>query len=245
VIARLPGTYAPQDDTALLISTLRESGLACGRRVLDICTGTGAVAVAAAAAGAASVTAVDLSRRAVASARLNSMLARAEIDVRCGDLFAPVAGRTFDLVVANPPYVPAATEKLPRHRNGRSWDGGCDGRALVDRICRGARDVLSTGGMVLMTHTAVIDADHTLGLLAEQGFEARVVARRALAFGPVMRARADLLAARGLIGFDQRVEEIVVVEATLPALNAVVGLPQKATAGDTDSRTASQDRLAG
>jgi release factor glutamine methyltransferase len=245
VIVRLPGTYAPQHDTELLISTLRASGLAQGRRVLDICTGTGAVALAAAAAGASSVTAVDLSHRAVASARLNSRLGRADIMVRRGDLFAPVVGQRFDLVVCNPPYVPAATQRMPRHRRGRCWDAGCDGRALVDRVCLGVADVLAPGGSILITHTAVIDVQRTIHLLARQGLSAHVAATRLVPFGPVMSARTDLLLARGMIRPGARVEEVVVVQAiTLTSAPAAGGTPWGCALQETDSTVVS-DRLAG
>jgi release factor glutamine methyltransferase len=215
VIVRLPGTYAPQHDTSLLISALRASGLARGGRVLDLCTGTGAVAIAAAGMGADCVTAVDLSRRAVMSARANSLLQRAGMDIRRGDLFAAIAGETFDVVLCNPPYVPAATDRLPRHSPGRSWDAGRDGRALVDRVCQGVTQVLRPGGTLLLTHTAVIDASQTLELLSGQGFETRIAASRRVPFGPVMNARTDLLAAQGIIRPWDREEELVVIEARM------------------------------
>lgn len=215
MIVRLPGIYPPQHDTALLISALRGSGLAPGRHVLDICTGTGAVAVAAAALGAASVTAVDLSRRAVISARANSLLQRVEVEVRRGDLFSPIAGEQYDLVLCNPPYVPAPTERLPRHTRGRSWDAGPDGRALVDRICREVFEVLRPGGVLLMSHTAVIDADLSLNLLSTQGFDAQVVLSRRVPFGPLMNERSDLLVAMGMIPLGERSEELVVIAATV------------------------------
>jgi release factor glutamine methyltransferase len=241
---RLPGTYAPQDDTALLIATLIASGLARGRHVLDICTGTGAVAVAAAAAGARSVTAVDLSHRAVVSARMNSVLMRSCIDVRRGNLFAPIAGETFDLVLCNPPYVPAATDRLPRHLCSRSWDAGRDGRALVDRVCLGVADVLRPGGKILMTHTAVIDADRSCALLDQQGFDARILATRRVPFGPVMNARADLLAAQGMIRPGQRVEELVVLEATLTTTASLAPL-DPVDRGNGVPSPAPADRVAG
>jgi release factor glutamine methyltransferase len=212
-LLRLPGTYPAQGDTRLLVDVLRRRGLARGRRVLDVCTGGGALALAAAAEGAASVTAVDLSRRSVATARLNSLVQRASLDVRRGDLFGPVAGERFDLVLANPPYVPAATEALPRHRPARSWDAGVDGRALLERLCAGISDVLAPDGVLLLTQSVLADEELTVRRLQEAGLEAQVVARRPEPFGPVMRGRADLLRERGLITGDADSEELVVVEA--------------------------------
>ncbi|MGI4895868.1 MAG: methyltransferase, partial [Janthinobacterium lividum] len=132
---RLPGTYRAQGDTSLLATTLLSRGSVVGRRVLDVGTGGGALALAAVRGGASTVTAIDLSLRSVFTARLNGALHRAPLEVLHGDLFAPVNGRRFDVVLANPPYVPAATDALPRHRAGRSWDAGRDGRAVIERIC--------------------------------------------------------------------------------------------------------------
>ena len=214
---RLPGTYRAQGDTALLAGTLTRRGTVAGARVLDVGTGGGALALAAVRAGARSVTAVDLSLRSVASARLNGLLHRAPLQVLRGDLFAPVRGRSFDVVLANPPYVPAETDVLPRHRPGRSWDGGRDGRAVIDRICDGVADVLVPGGRLLMVQSALADEEATLEHLQRNGFTATVVARADEPFGPVMRARAEALRARGLLRPGQAHEELVVVEATAPS----------------------------
>ena len=173
-----PGVYRAETDTELLAGVMRQGDFARGRDVLDVGTGGGALAVAAAQAGARSVTAVDLSLRSVAATWVNSRLARARVDVRRGDLFAPVTGRRFGLVLSNPPYVPAATDALPRHRKARCWDAGPDGRALLDRICAGVPDVLTPDGTVLLVHSAVCDTDGTLDALRRAGLAARALRPR-------------------------------------------------------------------
>lgn len=208
-----PGVYRADDDTELLVEVMRRGDYAVDRAVLDIGTGSGALAIAAAKAGAASVTAVDLSLRSVVATWLNSRLHRASVSVRRGDLFAPVAGRRFGLVVANPPYVPSESQVLPRHRLARCWDAGPDGRALLDQICAGVTDSLAPDGNLLLVHSELCDTERTLAALDAAGMSAQVLARAAVPFGPVLRSRAAMLEARGLIDVGQRIEKLVVVGA--------------------------------
>lgn len=213
LLLRPPGVYRVDSDTTLLIDVLRKGGYAVGRRVLDIGTGTGALALASARAGAASVTAVDLSLRSVAAAWLNTRLHRVPCTLYRGDLFQPVVGQHFDLILANPPYVAAATDALPRHRITRCWDGGLDGRAVLDRICAEGPAFLANGGMMLLVHSGICDDDVTLSHFADVGMRAEVLIRCTVPFGPVMRLRAAMLEARGLIASGQRDEELVVIAA--------------------------------
>lgn len=213
MLLRPPGVYRAEGDTELVSDVMRRGGFATGREVLDVGTGSGALAVAAARAGAATVTAVDLSLRSVLATWLNTRLHGSAVSVRRGDLFEPVAGRRFDLAVANPPYVPAATSALPRHRMARCWDAGPDGRAVLDRICAGAGEVLRPDGDLLLVHSAISGTDATLTALARAGLAGRVLARAIVPFGPVLRSRAALLEARGLIGPGERAEELVVIGA--------------------------------
>ncbi|MGI8627280.1 MAG: HemK2/MTQ2 family protein methyltransferase [Geodermatophilaceae bacterium] len=208
-----PGVYRAEDDTGLLIAVMRRGDYAVDRHVLDIGTGSGALAIAAAKAGAASVTAVDLSLRSVLATWANSRLHGARVSVRRGDLFAPVAGRRFDLVVANPPYVPSESSQLPRHRIARSWDAGPDGRVLLDRICADVVDVLAPGGDVLLVHSELCGTQATLDALSAAGLRAQVLAQGSVPFGPVLRSRAAMLEARGMIDPGQRIEKLVVVGA--------------------------------
>ncbi|MFG3200622.1 HemK2/MTQ2 family protein methyltransferase [Streptomyces sp. NPDC048192] len=208
----LPGVYAPQEDTELLTEALRAEAPAPGSQVLDVGTGSGALALEAARHGA-EVTAVDVSRRAVWTVRANAWLSGLPVRIRRGNLFGPVRGRTFDLILANPPYVPAPdTRHGPRGRS-RAWDAGRDGRLLLDRICRDAPALLRPGGVLLIVHSALSDPDHTLRLLRDAGLKASVARRRRIPFGPVLRSREDWLRRRGLLEPAARTEELVVVRA--------------------------------
>lgn len=208
----LPGVYAPQDDTELLAEALREESPPPGARVLDVGTGSGALALEAARRGA-EVTAVDVSRRAVWTARLNAWLRRLPVRIHRGNLFGPVGDRTYDLILANPPYVPAPDAGRGPSGRSRAWDGGRDGRLVLDRICRDAPALLRVGGVLLIVHSALSDPDRTVEQLRAAGLKAAVVRRRWIAFGPVLRSREEWLRRSGLLGASDDREELVVIRA--------------------------------
>lgn len=206
--------YRPQADTRLLLRAYEDQGLARGaRHVLDVGTGTGAVALAAAGngGGACRVTAVDVSRRAVWAARLNSLRGRHGVVVRRGNLLEPVDGDLFDVILANPPYVPSVDARPPRRGRTRSWDAGRDGRALLDRLCQGAPQLLRPNGSLLVVQSSLCGVAETFRVMYAAGLHRpRVVARAHEPFGPVLSARARYLEGRGLIEPGCRDEELVV-----------------------------------
>jgi ribosomal protein L3 glutamine methyltransferase len=126
------------------------------RSVLDLCTGSGCLAILAAMRFAnARVDAADLSNDALAVAKKNVALHRVGRHVRLmrGDLFAPLAGKRYDLIVSNPPYVDAkGMRNLPaecRHEPRLAFDGGRDGIAVVRGIIDQAGAHLTANGGLL------------------------------------------------------------------------------------------------
>ena len=209
-LVTLPGVFRPPSDSWLVVDTIRAHDFARGASVLDVFTGSGVLAVAAALAGARAVTAVDVSRRAVVTAWLNARLNRVRVRALRGDVFAPVANRRFDLILANPPYVPG--DPPPDSGAARAWEAGRDGRALLDRFCPAVAAHLEPGGRVLIVQSSLSGERETLEELAGTGLEAKVIVRRRGALGPIVSARAEDLESRGLLAPGEREEELLVIE---------------------------------
>jgi SAM-dependent methyltransferase len=125
-----------------------------GDRVLDVGSGAGSLALVAASRGATSVVGIDLHPRAAAVGRFNARLNGLSAEFLTGDLTAPVAGRTFDLVVAQPPFVVkpdevAATTYL---------HGGAEGDELALRLCAELPAIVAPGGRGLVLVETLRDA---------------------------------------------------------------------------------------
>jgi ribosomal protein L3 glutamine methyltransferase len=126
------------------------------RHVLDLCTGSGCLAILAALAfPRAQIDAVELSAGALALARRNVTAHRLgdRITLHRGDLFEPVVGQRYDLIISNPPYVDASgMARLPReyrHEPRMALAAGDDGLRVVRRILEEApRHLRRDGGLV-------------------------------------------------------------------------------------------------
>lgn len=210
----LPGVFQPPSDAWMLARAIAAEPLDGDSAVLDLCTGSGVLAIRAAQAGAGRVVAVDVSRRATLAVRGNARLNGVRVDARRGDLFAPVAGERFDLIVANPPYVPGPEDELPERGLARAWEAGPRGRVFLDRICAQAPAHLHPGGRVLLVHSSLCSETETVARLVAAGLRAEVVARQPGPLGPLLSARAPWLRAEGLLGPDEQ-EELVVVRGLL------------------------------
>jgi release factor glutamine methyltransferase len=206
----------------MLVHQLKRERLPPGAAGLDLCTGSGVLAVAAARHGCREVTAVDVSGKAVLAARWNARLNGVRIRSVRGDLFEPVRGRSFDLIVSNPPYVPSPTGELPQRGLARAWEAGSDGRVFLDRICAEAGAHLRPGGVMLLVHSSVCGEQATLSALSESGLSARVALRHRGGLGPILQARADWLRDRQLLLEDDQ-EEMLVIRAEAPGADRAAG----------------------
>lgn len=128
----------------------------CVTRALDLCTGSGCLAILAAYAFPnATVDAVDLSADALEVAKRNvaEHQLKDRVHLHQGDLFAPLAGKRYDLIITNPPYVDAeGMASLPqecRHEPEMAFAGGDDGIDLVRAILAGAKAHLTEEGGLL------------------------------------------------------------------------------------------------
>lgn len=182
-----PGVYAPRSDTALLAA---EIGTVEGAKVLELCAGSGALALTAAQRGAAEVVAADCSIRAVLSIRASARLNGLRVDARRGDLLDALdPSERFDVILANPPYLPAVGGGPIDER----WDAGPDGRAVLDRIIDEAGAHLAPEGRLVLMQSALADvAATTTRLIANEFHISRSVERHG-AFGPIVTARRESL----------------------------------------------------
>ena len=212
------GVYPPQHDSQLLVDTMERTALVPGRRVLDLCTGSGFVAIAAAEMGAASVTAFDICPRAVRCSRGNAVDAGVDIDVREGSWTIALRWAPFDVILSNPPYVPTPPEAdaalIPSSAGPEwAWNGGVNGRIVLDPLCESAAELLSDGGSMLLVQSVFADVEQSLGKLRSTGLGAEVVASQWIPFGPVLTARAKWLEETGQLQAGCREEELVVIRA--------------------------------
>jgi HemK-related putative methylase len=139
--------------------------------VLDMGTGSGVCAVFA-AHHARRVVAVDINPAAVRCARINTLLNHLEhkIEVRQGDLFEPVRGEHFDLILFNPPFV----RGVPKDTRDGAWRSS----DVAERYAAGLRAHLKPGGIGLVLLSTFGDGAVFLQEFHHQGFKIDVFAER-------------------------------------------------------------------
>lgn len=151
-----PEVLIPRPETEHLVeaavASIREQG---SRRILDAGTGSGAIAISISLEARVSVFASDISTAALSIARQNREVLNAAVAFFAGDLLDAVATKSLDLLVSNPPYVPAR-DKANVQREVRDWEpevalyGGENGDEIYQRLIAQAGDVVRPSGQLMM-----------------------------------------------------------------------------------------------
>jgi release factor glutamine methyltransferase len=163
-----------------------------GDVVLDLGAGAGLIGIVAARRGHR-VVATDVvtgcSQCTRANALLNGIADR--LEVRTGDLFAPVSGETFDLIATNPPKMPTPPDREWGDMQSRLDNGGADGWVVLDRIIHEAPTYLKPQGRLVFTLFGFLGVERALGRLRAAGLAPRVLAREERPIPRIARERLE------------------------------------------------------
>jgi release factor glutamine methyltransferase len=163
--------YIPSDDTFLLAENLE---IKKGQSVLEIGTGSGLVSMYASLL-TDDVTATDINYNALELAEKNFKLNNINtIKLEFGDLFEPVKDRKFDVILFNTPYLPTDSDDIINDDLNYAFDGGLDGRKVIDRFINQVSNHLNDRGIVQIIQSSLSDNDRTLDMFDRNGFVAEI-----------------------------------------------------------------------
>ena len=165
--------YVPAEDSYLLADNLETKK---GQSVLEIGTGSGIVAMYASRL-TDDITVTDINFDACELARKNFTENGIEnIEILWGNLFEVVENRKFDVILFNTPYLPTEDDEVLDNTINYAFDGGLNGRKVIDLFLNEVGNHLNDGGIVQMIQSSLSGNDETLARLDEMGFIAEIAA---------------------------------------------------------------------
>ena len=165
--------YVPAEDSYLLAENLQ---IKEGQSVLEIGTGSGIVAMYASRL-TDKITVTDINFDACELARKNFRKNNIEnIEILWGNMFEVVENRKFDVILFNTPYLPTEEDEVLDNTINYAFDGGLNGRKVIDLFLNEVKNHLNDGGIVQMIQSSLSGNDETLSKLDELGFIAEIAA---------------------------------------------------------------------
>lgn len=168
--------YYPREDSLLLAKVLEKESLQ-DKKVLEVGCGSGFLSIVMAKKGA-EVTAVDIDKNAINTAKGNAKSNNAEINCFESGLFSAITSK-FDLLVFNPPY-------LPDEGIDRTYAGGRTGRETIERFIKQARTHLNKNGKILLLISSLTGEKDVMSLFHKHGFKTRIASREKVPWEELM-----------------------------------------------------------
>jgi len=189
--------YYPREDSLLLADVVEKKKLKGD--ILDIGCGSGLLAIIM--AKAAEVTAVDVCSLAVKTTLQNAEINKIKLKAIQSDLFSKVKGK-FDLVVFNPPYLPAQPSanldgqpidaKDANAYNDITYSGGEKGRTVITKFIKNVKKYLKKNGKILLLISSLTGEKEVLALFKENQFKTKIIAKQKIPFEELMVIEAGL-----------------------------------------------------
>ena len=170
--------YPPAEDTFMFIDNLEIND---GDNVLEVGCGTGIVSIFASFT-AENVISCDINPYAIDCAEKNIKLnKRSNVTVIESDLFSNIDNK-FDVILFNTPYLPVDEDEQEDSEYSKAWDGGSDGRKVIDKFLEQAGNYLKDHGKIQLVQSSLSDNEKTLNYLNENGYDAKITANEHIFF---------------------------------------------------------------
>jgi len=205
-----PHVYPPQSDTFLLLEHL---DIKKNESVLELGVGCGLIALCL-AKKAKEIIGIDVNPYAIKNARHNAFINGIDnVHFINGNLYEPVCDMQFDLIYANPPYVPTPPDWIEIDIIETAWNAGCDGRKILDSILAGTNEHLRVNGRIVLVQSSLADIPKTIENLESNGFETRILAEKKEKLGTISMGRLKWLKKLGVLFDNLYYERLAVIEA--------------------------------
>lgn len=183
--------YVPAEDTFLLADNLE---IKEDDTVLEIGTGTGTVAMYASKLTNGQITVTDINLDALSLAERNFEINHIHnIETLFGNLFEPVENRKFDVILFNTPYLPTEEQDIIDDDLNYAFDGGADGRKVIDPFLYEVKNHLNDHGKVQLIQSSLSNIPKTLEILKKEGFESKITASEHFFFEEVVLITGNLI----------------------------------------------------